>query len=186
LRLALNKKKMSTLTIDELRLAVAFHREALAVHHEALAKAETALRDLEELPPETRPKTKEVMRERILKLETRRAYKYGWKKAIERGLVENVQRILDESADFLCDAAAPENSAEFVAAATERFGKKGSLQRQEFSLLVIRYLKSKGSFWRERGQFDDFEDTAGGCDEVTECAAIYLIENPEWKDAAAG
>ena len=57
---------MSTPTIDELRLTVAFHREALAV-------AETQLRDLEE-PPHTRPTTKEVMKARAIAIENRRAF----------------------------------------------------------------------------------------------------------------
>jgi len=163
--------KMSITTIDELRLAVAFHREALA-------KAETALRDLEE-PIETRPTTKEVMKKCVLDMENRLAWKGCWKKAVERGLVENVLGILDECADYLCDEE--ENGAEFTAAAAARLGKKGSLQRQKFCLLLIQYLRSKGSFNDGAGDFDDFEDTAGGCDEVTQDAAMYLIDNPEWK-----
>ena len=163
---------MSTPTIDELRLAVAFHREALT-------KAEKQLYDLE-CPPETRPTTKEVMRKRAIAMETRTAYKRNWKMAIEQGLVENVQGILDECADYLCHDKA-DFEAEFVAAAKARFGKAGSLQRQEFTLLVIKYLKHNGSFIDEEGGFDDFEDTAGGCDEVTQDAAMYLINNPEWK-----
>ena len=83
---------MSTPTIDELRLTVAFHREALAV-------AEKQLYDLE-CPPETRPTTKEVMKARAIAIENRRAFKLHWKMAIERGLVENVQSILEDCADF--------------------------------------------------------------------------------------
>ena len=163
---------MSTPTIDELRLAVAFHREALT-------KAEKQLYDLE-CPPETRPTTKEVMRRRAIAMETRTAYKRNWKKAVENDLVENVQGILDECAEYLCHDL-EDHDADFVAAAKTRFGKTGSLQRQEFTLLVIQYLKSKGSFIDEEGGFDTFEDTAGGCDEVTQDAAMYLINNPEWK-----
>lgn len=162
---------MSTPTIDELRLAVAFHREALT-------KAEKQLYDLE-CPPETRPTTKGVMRQRVIAMETRTAYKRHWKKAVENGLVENVQGILDECAEYLCHDL-EDHDADFVAAAKTRFGKAGSLQRQEFTLLVIKYLKHNGSFIDEQGGFDTFEDTAGGCDEVTQDAAMYLIKNPEW------
>lgn len=163
--------KMSTPTIDELRLTVAFHRDALAV-------AEKQLYDLES-PPETRPSTKEVMRQRVIAMEGRKAYKLHWKMAIERGLVENVQNILDECSEYLCEVE--EHGAEFVAAAKARFGKANSLQRQEFTLLLIKYLHRRGSFHNEETcDFDDFEDTAGGCDEVTQNAAMYLIENPEW------
>lgn len=162
---------MSTPTIDELRLTVAFHRDALAV-------AEKQLYDLES-PPQTRPTTKEVMRQRVIAMEGRKAYKLHWKMAIERGLVENVQNILDECSEYLCEVE--EHGAEFVAAAKARFGKKDSLQRQEFTLLLIKYLRHQGSFHNEETcDFDDFEDTAGGCDEVTQNAAMYLIENPDW------
>lgn len=166
-----NTNKMSTPTIDELRLTVAFHRDALAV-------AEKQLYDLE-CPPETRPSTKEVMRQRVIAMEGRKAYKLHWKMAIERGLVENVQNILDECSEYLCEVE--EHGADFVAAAKARFGKANSLQRQEFTLLLIKYLRHQGSFHNEETcDFDDFEDTAGGCDEVTQNAAMYLIENPEW------
>lgn len=162
---------MSTSTINELRLAVAFHRDALA-------KAETALRDLEE-PPETRPTTHEVMRDRALAMENRLAWKGCWRRAIGRGLVENVLGILDECADYFCDEA--EHEAVFVEAAKERLGKQGSMKRQVFCLLLIQYLRSKGSFNDGAGDFDYFEDTAGGCDEITQDAAMYLIENPGWR-----
>ena len=166
-----NKNKMTTSTIDELRLTVAFHRDALAV-------AEKQLYDLE-CPPETRPTTKEVMKARAIAIENRTAYKLHWKMAIERGLVENVQDILDECSEYLCEVE--EHGADFVAAAKARFGKANSLQRQEFTLLLIKYLHRRGSFHNEETcDFDDFEDTAGGCDEVTQNAAMYLIENPEW------
>jgi hypothetical protein len=162
---------MTTSTIDELRLAVAFHREALAV-------AETQLYDLE-CPPETRRIPQEVMRNRVLAMETRKAYKSPWKKAVERGLAENVEHILNDCADYLCDNE--ENPLDFSAAAKERLGRANSLQRQEFTLLVIQYLKHKGSFYTEdTSDVDDFEDTSGGCDEITQDAAMYLIENPGW------
>jgi hypothetical protein len=162
----------STLPIDELRRTVAFHREALN-------KAEAALRDLEE-PPETRPMTKAVMMARAIAIENRTAFKLHWKMAIERGLVENIQSILEECADYLCHDE-DDLGAEFVAAANVRFGKANTLQRQEFTLLLIKYLHRSGSFHcEETADFDDFEDTAGGCDEVTQDAAMYLIENPDW------
>ena len=162
---------MSTPTIDELRLTVAFHRDALAV-------AEKKLNDLE-CPPETRPTTKEVMKARAIAIENRRAFKLHWKMAIERGLVDNVQSILDECAEYLCDVE--DHGADFAALAKTRLGKKDSLQRQEFTLLLIKYLHHRGSFHNEDTRdFDDFEDTAGGCDEVTQDAALYLIENSEW------
>jgi len=162
---------MSTPTIDELRLTVAFHREALAV-------AEKQLYDLE-CPPETRPMPESEMKKRAIAIENRKAFKLHWKMAIERGLVENIESILYDCADYLCDVE--DHGADFVAVAKTRLGKTNSLQRQEFTLLVIKYLHRKGSFHNEDTRdFDDFEDTAGGCDEVTQDAAMYLIENPGW------
>ena len=70
-------------------------------------------------------------------------------------------------------------------AAKQRFGKEDTPEREEFCILVIQYLKGNGSFHCENTRtFDDFEDTAGGCDEITQNAAMYLIENPDWKPVA--
>ena len=156
----------TTNTITELKEIVAYHRTELE-------KAETILRDRED-----------GMRSRVVAMETRHAYKYDWKRAVERGLVENVEGILEECADYLCHDE-DDLGAEFVAAAKLRFGKENTLERQEFTLLVIQYLRSRGSFHCEETHlFDDFEDTAGGCDEVTQNAAMYLIENPDWHPSA--
>ena len=153
-------------TLTELKEIVAYHRTELE-------KAESILRDRED-----------GMKKRVIAMENRLAYKYDWKRAVERGLMKNVQNILDECADYLCHDE-DDLGAEFVAAAKVRFGKEDTLERQEFCLLVIQYLRSRGSFHCETTRtFDDFEDTAGGCDEITENAAVYLIENPDWKPAA--
>ena len=153
----------TTKTLAELKEIVAHHRTELE-------KAETALRDRED-----------GMKKRVIAMENRLAYMYDWKRAVEQGLVKNVQRILDECADYLCH----DLGAEFVAAAKTRFGKEDTLEREEFCILVIQYLRSRGSFHCEETKlFDDFEDTAGGCDEITENAAVYLIENPDWKPTA--
>ena len=148
-------------------------KEIVAHHRTELEKAETILRDRED-----------GMKNRVIAMENRLAYKYDWKRAVERGLVENVQNILDECADYFCHDE-DDLGAEFVAAAKVRFGKEDTLERQEFCLLVIQYLRSRGSFHcEETNLFDDFEDTAGGCDETTQDAAMYLIKNPDWKPAA--
>ena len=156
----------TTKTLAELKEIVAHHRTELE-------KAETALLDRQD-----------GMKKRVIAMENRLAYMYDWKRAVEQGLVKNVQRILDECADYLCHDE-DDLGAEFVAAAKTRFGKEDTLEREEFCILVIQYLRSRGSFHCEETKlFDDFEDTAGGCDEITENAAIYLIEKPDWKPAA--
>jgi hypothetical protein len=144
-------------------------KEIVAYHHTELEKAQSILRDRED-----------GMKKRVIAMENRLAYKYEWKRAVERGLMENVMGILNECADYLCHDE-DDLGAEFVAAAKVRFGKEDTLERQEFCLLVIQYLRSRGSFHcEETNLFDDFEDTAGGCDETTQNAAMYLIENPDW------
>lgn len=164
---------MSTPTIDELRQTIAFHREALT-------KAEAQLRDIEE-PPHTRPMPRSEMIERALAFETRKSYKAEWKKVVDTGywgLVENVQGILAEVRDYL--SYTTECEPEFLEAARGRFGRKGSRQEQEFTLIVIKYLHDQGAFRDSyTGEFDNFGDTAGGCDEITQDAAYYVIEHPE-------
>jgi hypothetical protein len=64
--------------------------------------------------------------------------------------------------------------------AARALGGRDTLKWQEFKLRVIHYLHSQGSFHTEGGGYDDFEDTAGGCDEITWDAACYLLENPDW------
>jgi hypothetical protein len=148
-------------------------KEIVAYHHTELEKAQSILRDRED-----------GMKKRVIAIETRKDYKYSWERAVHRGLVENVMSILNECADYLCHDE-DDLGAEFVAAAKIRFGKEDTLEREEFCILVIQYLKSNGSFDCEDDRtFDDFEDTAGGCDEVTQNALMYLIENPDWTPSA--
>jgi hypothetical protein len=167
-----NKNKMST-TVNDLRSTIAFYREALA-------KAETQLRDIEE-PVDTRPMSQYDFIMRIIAMEKRPAYKRSWKKVIEEEyLLENIQRILYDCYDAFCDPDSV-GSTLLADAAKARFGKIGSRQWQEFNLLVIKYLRDQGSLIEEDGSFSNYEDTAGGCDEVVWMAGCFLIENPDWQ-----
>ena len=114
-----------------------------------------------------------------LALETRAHYKSNWKKAIKGDLLKNVAIILEECYYYFIDA----DSGLDLAAVKAQTGEIHSRQWQLFILKVIHYLKQEGSFNRDerKWNFDTFEDTAGGCDEITQDAAIYLIEHPEWK-----
>ena len=123
--------------------------------------------------------TEAEMETMALAFETRAHYKSNWKKAIKDDLVKNVTGILNECYDYFIDA----DSGLDPAAVKAQTGELGSRKWQLFVLKVIHYLKQEGSFNRDEKlwKFDTFEDTAGGCDEVTQDAAIYLIEHPEWK-----
>jgi hypothetical protein len=145
-------------------------------HH--LHMAEKELAQMELTNPD-RLLTEAEMETMALAFETRAHYKSNWKKAIKDDLVKNVTGILNECYDYFIDA----DSGLDPAAVKAQTGELGSRKWQLFVLKVIHYLKQEGSFNRDEKlwKFDTFEDTAGGCDEVTQDAAIYLIEHPEWK-----
>jgi len=145
-------------------------------HH--LHMAEKELAQMELTNPD-RLLTEAEMETMALAFETRAHYKSNWKKAIKDDLVKNVANILDECYYYLIDV----DSGLDLATVKAQTGELGSRQWQLFVLKVIHYLKQEGSFNRDEKlwKFDTFEDTAGGEDEVTQDAAIYLIEHPEWK-----
>ena len=158
-------------TIEELRATVLDYKTKLAEAEKKLAEMELARPDRLFLETEV-----EAM---VLAFETRTAYKSNWKKAIKDGLLKNVANILEECYYYCIDA----DSGLDLAAVKAQTGELGSRQWQLFVLKVIQYLKFNGSFIRDERNwnFDTFEDTAGGEDEVTQDAAVYLIENPEWQ-----
>jgi hypothetical protein len=145
-------------------------------HH--LHMAEKELAQMELTSPD-RLFSEDEMEAMVIALENRSAYKMEWKKAIKDDLLKNVTGILNECYDYFIDA----DSGLDLAAVKAQTGEIGSRQWQLFVLKVIQYLRSKGSFHIEEFPygFDTFEDTAGGCDEITQDAAVYLIEHPEWQ-----
>ena len=158
-------------TLQEMRAIVQDYKTKLE-------EAEKKLAEMELTNPD-RPFLNREMEAMVALFETRKNYKSNWKKAIKNGLIKNVESILTECYEFfLYDDSGLDPEA--VKAQT---GKPGSRQWQLFVLRVIHYLKLAGSFdgADEAWNFDTFEDTAGGCDEVTQDAAIYLIEHPEWQ-----
>ena len=104
-----------------------------------------------------------------------KAFKAGWRKLVtNRGMVENVFGILEECYPSLrTKSSNPEGWK-----AARELGGRQTLKWQSFKLRVIEHLYKKGSFGSpdEEGGFQDFEDTAGGCDEVAWDAACYLLE----------
>ena len=158
-------------TIEELRATVLDLKAKLEEAEKKLAEMELARPD--------RLLTEAEMEAMALAFETRSAYKSNWKKAIKDDLVKNVAGILYECYAYLHD----DYSGLDLATVKAQTGNIGSRQWQLFILKVIQYLRSKGSFHIEEFPygFDTFEDTAGGCDEITQDAAVYLIEHPEWQ-----
>lgn len=153
--------------------------KAIAEYHRAaLEKAEAHIKELETPSAPVEPLlTKEEMRKRVLDMHKSKKLAIAWKKVVEKGgLVENVQGILWESYDSLYD-----KERSNVENASQKMGELGSIKWQLFVLNVIQYLKEKDSFggYRE-GEFNNYEDTADGCDEIVWDAAIYILNNPDW------
>ena len=164
-----------TSPIDAWKAIVKFHEAQLAIAKSKVQEMEAPVEVL---------LTEAEMKKRVIALETRKAYKFTWKRAVDGGLVSNVKQILDESYHVYLDRKVMD--AEFVAKAKERMGKLGSLKWQLFILDVIAHLKKDGSFCNEDTKdFDDFEDTAGGCDEITWDAGSDIIEKTVMPAAAA-
>lgn len=156
----------STVTLEQLKATIAGHKEQLAA-------AEQQLKTL--FPDEGRIYT--VTDAEVLDLAERNnaAFKRGWKKIVDEGLVRNVQSILEDCRDLLISDS--EYEVEFKQAAKRVMGALNSKEWATFTLDVIKYLKKEGSFGDGiEDEMDNFEDTAGGCDETTESAAIAVIE----------
>ena len=128
--------------------------------------------------------TQAEMNNRILTFETRDYYKPLWKKAIDQHLLENIQSILnmhtyDEYLVLHCMNPRKEENKKSEKI-KKYLGPFGGLKWQLFILKVIELLYSNGSFRirdeEEEAGFDTFEDTAGGCDEITWDAGALIIE----------
>jgi hypothetical protein len=144
--------------------------KAIAEHHKK--QLEIAEQKMEEHTSE--------FKQRVIALETRTAYKSEWKKAVEDGLIHNIQRILENCYDAFLNEE--EMGTKFVEKAKIKIGEIDSPEWQMFTLEVIECLLKKDSFIEEDGSFDTFEDTAGGCDEITWYIAEDVIQETVCSD----
>jgi hypothetical protein len=160
--------------IDAWKAIAKFHEEQLLIAKNKLQEMEAPVNVQEKKKSVNERLTIAEMKKRVIALETGSSYKVAWKTAVENGLLENVQQILHECYDSYLE----DMDAEFVAKAKQRMGKFKSLTRQLFTLDVIAHLKNDDSFYREDTKdFDCFDDTAGGCDELTWDAGMAVINN---------
>ena len=158
---------MASSTLDEWKAIALYHKTQLAA----------AEKKVEELsPPVEKLLTDSEIKKRVIAMETRTAYKTSWKKAVADGLMNNVFGILEEC--YQPFRAKDNNDESFMAA--RALGRRDTLKWQEFKLRVLDYLHATGSFIDEMGGFDTFEDTAGGCDEITWDAGLYILQHPDW------
>ena len=164
-----------TSPIDAWKAIAKFHEEQLVIAKNKIQEMEVPAK-AEVKKPVNEILTEDEMNDRVLALETRSDYAFGWGNAIDRGLVVNVQDILEECYDSYLEN--DNIDVDFTAKAKQRMGKLGSLKWQLFTLDVIAHLKKDGSFDEEDSkEFDYFDDTAGGCDEITWNAGMAVIEN---------
>ena len=156
--------------LEEWKAIAEYHRNQLV----AAEKKVQELSPVVELEPEQISPSE--MRKRVIALAAAESAKYkrDWKKAVTDGrLLENVQGILHDSYQSL--KSSDSNDGTPITKVMEVIGKKDSLKRQEFELRVIERLYKKGCFNEEDGGIDTYEDTAGGCDEVTWNVACELV-----------
>ena len=171
-----------TSPIDAWKAIAKFHEEQLLIAKNKLQEMEAPVK-AEVKKPVKELLTEAEINKRVIALETRSGYKSSWSRAIDRGLVGNVQDILEECYDSYLES---DNMAvDFTAKAKQRMGKLGSLKWQLFTLDVIAHLKKSGSFDQDSKEFDYFDDTAGGCDEITWDAGMAVIENTHMPTASA-
>jgi hypothetical protein len=113
---------------------------------------------------------------RVVALAAKKSKKYreAWARAARDGrLTLNVSHILESCYDTLCDAG---EVGEVVAENAKKFREVDSAEWREFVFKLIQHLFKKKAFDEEDGSIDDFDDTAGGCDEVVWNAAVELLE----------
>lgn len=158
-----------TTPIDAWKAIMKFHEEQLVIAKAIVNKLEA--------PAEERL-TDEEMEKRVIALEKRKKYKSSWKRAVEGGLLQNVENILDDCYDNYTSRL--ETGFTFSKKAKELLGKHGSMKWQLFVLDVIAKVKNDGAFEQENTiEFNDFEDTAGGCDEIVYNAGFDIIAAAE-------
>lgn len=158
-------------SVELLKLIIDQQRASLKLQTQQLAVLEKQLWELEN-PVETRPLSDAEMKKRAIAIENRTAMKAGWKRAVDAGMFNNVQSLVDQ-----CHG--PWRSKENgLVAAVKKLGKVGSQPWQLFTLEIMKNLHDKGSFWRD-DHFDLFDDTAGGCDEIVWDAGSEILKKSE-------
>lgn len=102
------------------------------------------------------------------------AFKKQWKKMVEEErLIENIQMILTMCYENLKDSDCTDS--EVVSNNAEALGKVGSKEWREFLVKLIGALLADDAFGNAKDGYDNFEDTAGGCDEAVWEKAVELL-----------
>jgi hypothetical protein len=93
-----------------------------------------------------------------------------WKKRAmdPHGFVYNVCELLNDGYEHMCEEYGGKTLRSVA-------GKPGTDKWEDFQLRVIQHLKDTGVFGSD-DYFEDFEDTAGGCDEVLQDETDEVIK----------
>ena len=93
-----------------------------------------------------------------------------WKKRAmdPHGFVYNVCELLNDGYQYMCEEYGGKTLRSVA-------GKPGTDKWEDFQLRVIQHLKDTGVFGSD-DYFEDFEDTAGGCDEVLQDETDNVIK----------
>ena len=135
-------------TIEECKAAIAEHNEAIKVLSKTLEDLKIA-GGVNEL-------TQDEFKQRVKKLSDDR----DWKEFIdEDDFLDNITSMLKNG--YTTDSLLREDDEDSM---ESKVGELGSRKWQEFMIKVIGRLLEKGDL-KSGGQWDSFEDTAGGCDE---------------------
>jgi hypothetical protein len=102
------------------------------------------------------------------------AFKKQWKKMVEQeNLIENIQMILTMCYENLKHTDC--TKSEVVSKNAEALGKVGSKEWREFLIKLIGAILEDDGFGNAEDGYENFEDTAGGCDESVWAKAVELL-----------
>jgi hypothetical protein len=152
-------------TIEKPELTIAECEAAIAEHSKAIRQLNKKLVDLKKAAG-VNELTEDEFRDRIIELSKEKT----WKEFVTKSdVLDNVANLLAEG--YSHDCLLLEDDERSVHSVV---GRIGSRKWQEFVISVITLLYKENSFKRG-GHWDDYGDTAGGCDEVAMDAAHKII-----------
>ena len=95
-----------------------------------------------------------------------------WKEFVNKyGVVENVISLMEMSYDSFHENIDADGDK-----VTAILGELGSDQWNKFIVKVFRHMVKEGTFDKD-GEYESFEDTANGCDEILWDASVEVLEN---------
>jgi hypothetical protein len=156
-------------TMDSLSL-----KQMIEDYTKKIAEAKAALKVIEKKKMTKALDLAEEKSAKVLDLAEEKSAKFkkGWKKAVDSGLVKNVEYILEECLPSLLD---PDSAGDIVPFNAKKLGKVGSAEWDAFVFKVIERIFKMEEFDDGHENINNYEDTANGCDEVVWDVAVDLL-----------